>query len=31
MQQTVDMIVKACYIPLSIIIVGIGEENFSNM
>lgn len=31
MQQTVDQIIKACYIPLSIIIVGIGQENFSNM
>lgn len=31
MQQTVDQIIKASYIPLSIIIVGIGEDNFSNM
>lgn len=31
MQQTIDQIIKACYLPLSIIIVGIGEENFSNM
>lgn len=31
MQQTIDLIVKACYLPLSIIIVGIGEDNFDNM
>lgn len=31
MQQTVDQIIKACYVPLSIVIVGIGEENFTNM
>lgn len=31
MQSTIDLIVKACYLPLSIIIIGIGDEDFSNM
>ena len=25
------MIIKACYLPLSIIIIGIGDEDFTNM
>ena len=31
LQQTIDEIVKGCYLPLSIIIVGIGDENFDKM
>ena len=31
LQDTIDQIVKACYEPLSIIIVGIGSENFDKM
>lgn len=29
--QTIDEIVKGCYLPLSIIIVGIGNEDFKKM
>ena len=31
MQQTVDLIVEASNLPLSIIIVGVGEADFKNM
>ena len=31
MQETIDEIVRGCYQPLSIIIVGIGNENFGKM
>ena len=31
LQQTIDVIVKACNLPLSIIIVGIGKEDFTKM
>ena len=31
MRKTIDSIVKACAYPLSIIIIGIGDEDFSNM
>lgn len=31
LQQTIDQIVSGCYYPLSIIIVGIGNENFEKM
>ena len=31
MDQTVDLIVNSCNLPLSIIIVGIGNAEFSNM
>jgi hypothetical protein len=31
MQETKNIIVEAAYLPLSIIIVGIGDENFQNM
>ena len=31
MDKTVDLIVRACTLPLSIIIVGIGKANFDNM
>jgi hypothetical protein len=31
MDQTVDLLVKNCKLPLSIIIVGIGNADFSNM
>jgi hypothetical protein len=30
-QATIDQIVKACHFPISIIIVGIGNEDFKNM
>lgn len=31
MDQTVDLLVNFCHLPLSIIIVGIGNANFDNM
>ena len=31
LQNTIDEIVKGCYLPLSIIIVGIGDEDFEKM
>lgn len=31
MDQTVDLLVNNSYLPLSIIIVGIGNANFQNM
>lgn len=31
MQETVDMIVEASYLPLSIIIIGVGNANFDKM
>jgi hypothetical protein len=31
MDQTVDLLVRNCNLPLSIIIVGIGNADFSNM
>ena len=31
MEQTVDMIVGNCNLPLSIIIVGVGNAEFTNM
>ena len=31
MKDTIDLIVEASYLPLSIVIVGIGNENFKNM
>jgi hypothetical protein len=31
MQNTIDQIVKASRLPMSIIIVGIGNEDFTNM
>ena len=31
MPQTINQICKAAYLPMSIIIVGIGNENFEDM
>jgi hypothetical protein len=31
MEQTVDLIVNDCNLPLSIIIVGVGNAEFTNM
>ena len=31
MEQTVDLIVNNCNLPLSIIVVGVGNADFSNM
>ena len=31
MEPTVDLIVNYCHLPLSIIIVGVGNADFSNM
>ena len=31
LQESIDEIVKGCYLPLSIVIVGIGNENFDKM
>ncbi len=31
MEETKELIVKSAFLPLSIIIVGIGEADFSNM
>ncbi len=31
LQNTIDEIVKGCYLPLSIVIIGIGEEDFTKM
>ena len=31
LQKTIDEVVKACYLPLSIIIIGIGDEDFNKM
>jgi hypothetical protein len=31
MEQTVDLIVNNCNLPLSIIIVGVGNAEFTNM
>lgn len=31
MDRTIDLIIQAAYLPLSIIIVGIGSANFDNM
>ena len=31
MDETIKAIVEASYLPLSIIIVGVGSANFSNM
>ncbi len=31
LQASIDQIVKGCYHPLSIIIIGIGNEDFKNM
>ncbi len=31
MPQTIDAIVEASYYPISIIIVGVGNEDFSKM
>lgn len=31
MEETIDLVVKASELPLSIIIVGVGKENFENM
>lgn len=31
LQNTIDLIVKGCYQPLSIIIIGIGDEDFNKM
>jgi hypothetical protein len=31
MDQTIDLLVNFCHLPLSIIIVGIGSANFENM
>ena len=31
LQESIDEIVKGCYLPLSIIIVGLGNENFEKM
>ena len=31
MDDTIDQIIEACSLPVSIIIVGVGDANFSNM
>ena len=31
MQKTIDEIVRASFLPLSIIIVGVGDANFNSM
>lgn len=31
MDRTLDLVVQAAYLPLSIIIVGVGNANFDNM
>ena len=31
MEPTIDSLIKSYNLPLSIVIVGIGEENFENM
>ena len=31
MRETIDLIVKASHMPISVIIIGIGEANFDNM
>ena len=31
MEATKSSIVSACHLPLSIIIIGVGNENFENM
>ena len=31
MDQTIDSLVEASYLPISVIIIGIGNADFSNM
>jgi hypothetical protein len=31
MQKTIDLVCQAAYLPLSIIIVGVGKADFNNM
>lgn len=31
MQQTIDLLVEASHLPMSIVIVGVGNEDFSKM
>jgi hypothetical protein len=31
MQKTIDLVCQAAYLPLSIIIVGVGKADFDNM
>jgi len=31
MDHTIELVIKAAHIPLSIIIVGVGTANFDNM
>ena len=31
MQETIDLIVRGSHLPLSIVIVGLGDEQFDNM
>ena len=31
LQDTIDLLVEASYLPLSVIIIGIGNKDFSNM
>jgi len=31
MQQTIDLLVEASHLPMSIVIVGVGDENFNKM
>ena len=31
MDQTKDIIIKMCHLPISIIIIGIGEDSFEKM
>lgn len=31
LQKTIDEIIKGCYVPLSIVVIGVGDEDFKNM
>jgi hypothetical protein len=31
MNETINAIIDACNLPLSIIIIGVGEDDFTNM